>query len=251
MLPDTKACITEQVLHLPPRSGWNTFQQMVVLVVITFGFDFIFEHFAFWVFIIMFSTKYKQIDPKNHDAHSLDLLVTYVTYRSLLPFIFCPIAFGLVLYQAFLFTRHWVHICTAAPCRPQIAGRVRSKLKSTLLPSILLFPLTAVWGTLCMCADVDQAWLAWKSYLNYGKGGVSAPGAFQSPAGSHRFRMHLFYCSGAAMSLSILHIPIPFIGESLALGLALPLLVFGPALICLVVPLLIASPHFNELRNIK
>jgi hypothetical protein len=251
MLPDTRDCILEQPLALPERSTWNTFQQMVLLVGITLGFEFFLERFAFLVFLMLTGTRFYRVNPSNYDEHSGDLLVTYVIYLGLVPFVFVPIAIGMLFYQAVLFTRHWVYLMSAAPCRPRVTLQTRSKLNTSLITAIVFFPLTAFWGAGCLFADPEQAWDAWKSYLNYGKGGVKAPGVFQSPAGSHRFRMHLFYCTGAAFSLSILQVPMPMLGMDAPLLPVLAALFFGPPTICLLVPLLILAPHFQTLRRIR
>ena len=248
MLPDTRDMMTEQVLATPSGSAMSTFWRMLFLLAITLGFDFFMEHFVMWVFLVGMVGNDLQ-DMRAGEARTADLLVTYATYWAFEPIVFCPIALGLVLYQAILFTRHWVHIRTTHPCSCDMALRIRAELRATLPRSIVLFPITALRGIAGIANHPGQAWHSWKSYLNYGKRGTRAAGEFRSPAGSHRFRMHLFYICGAAMSLSILHIPVPYAGVDTDLTIALAILLLGPTLICLFVPLLLAAPHFDKLTR--
>ncbi len=251
LLPDTRNCCFEQPLVMPPRSSQNTVIQCFILFFITLGFDFFLEHVALLALLVAFAAKHDRFNPKDMTHHTADVLVTFVAYRAIEPFLFVPIALALAFYQAVLFTRHWVYLCTAAPCRLQTAQDVRNKLGSALATSIGLFPLTAFPSAYLLFSDPSQAWAAWNSYLNYGKGGIRAPGAFHSPAGTHRFRMHLFYVTGAALSLSILHVPVPFLSASSSLSLTLPILLFGPMTTALLIPSLVLAPHFETLGRIS
>ena len=244
LLPDTRGCELGQPLDLPKGSALDTAYRMGLLVFVTLAFDMFLDNIAVFAFVMMISLRWVRL--------TAGLLVCLFIHRNVPSILITPVALGLLLYQSVLLTKHWVYLSTAT-CRPRVALDIRARLGPSLTKALIFLPLSLVWGAFCLIRDGDDAWRAWVSYLNYGREGVRAPGAFHSPAGDYAYRIHLFYVVGAAVTLALVAMPVPFLGILLLDPVTIALLsalCVVPALICVVVPVLILAPHLGNLRRI-
>lgn len=251
LLPYHGDCVQDEPGYLPLGSSRNTLVQISLLGGMSVGFGFAFDEFAFGVLALLYSARFLQLRIIPGAQYAPDLLLTFLTYTALSPLPFVALAALAIFYQGTLFARHWIYISTAAPCDPLTSILLRARLEPTLFGSIFGFPINAVRGLIGLVRDPVQAAEAWNSYLNYGRGGLAGPCIFHSPSGSHRFRMHVFYCTGAAAAIGGLRLP--FLGISLEAeaDLAVVACLAAPAACCLLVPLLIVAPHFSTLRRIR
>ena len=154
------------------------------MIAMTFGFVFVFEYFWMMVVLLYLSRDYDRTRPTNVEMPTADVLVTYAVYRSILPVrILAPSALGLVVYQAVLFTRHWVYLQTTSPLpagdRSPNKGRPRSIAPAVYRPASVHAPS----GHVSLRENPGRVWQAWESYLNYGKGGVKGARRISKPRG--------------------------------------------------------------------
>jgi hypothetical protein len=243
LLPDMRGCVLQQPLALPKRSEREAVIQLGILVGITIGFDMFLDNIAVFAFFMMISLRLLRL--------SIGLLLCLFIHRNVPAPVIAPFALGLLLYQSALLTRHWVYLVTAT-WSPQVTRQARTRLGPSLAWSLVFLPLTLLRGAFCLLAEGDDAWKAWVSYLNYGRGGVKAPGAFRSPAGDHAFRLNLFYAVGGAVTLALGKTPMPFlemIGPETVLVLVLFCVV--PALVCTAVPALVLAPQLVNIQRIR
>ena len=68
--------------------------------------------------------------------------------------------------------------------------------------------------------------------LELRQGGRERPRRFHSPAGDFAYRIHLFYVVGAAVTLALVAMPVPFLGilllDPLTIALLAPCASFPP-----------------------
>ena len=209
LLPDTRDMMTEQVLVMPENSFRQTVLQMFVLVAITFGFVFVFEHF--WMMVVLFylSARFDRTRPTNVEVPSggcaghVRRLPEHPAVRLLahLPRA-CRLSGG-ALHPPLGVSPDDVPLPAGDRSpnkgRPQSIAPVVCRPASDHAPSGRVSPRREPGSSMASVGVISQ--------LRQG----SRKGArvrFKAPREATSFRVHLFYVTGAAMSLSILQYPL-------------------------------------------
>ena len=238
---DVSGTELEQPLALPSSSGQDTLRDMGMLFLITMGYNWTVDNVGIFVFLLIVAARWLKFGGL--------MLACLCLRRTVPPMVMGLLANGLLLYLSVLFTKHWIDISTAT-LSPQSARRVRARLRARLKVSVLLLPLTLIWGALLMFRHGAGAFRAWESFLHYGREGEQVPGVFHSPAGGAEFRRCLFFAVGTGYTLSMGAMPLPMlemIGPKTVLLLVALMTV--PVVQTVLIPALILAPALRSLNR--